>query len=124
MSNYYLDTHIGDLTVGIDFARKSGIVLDRDYECGSREFRLQYAIQNSSREIIFALIVEVVEQEIFDNILLLVNESIGLLGESEAGRNQKRRLVDIIQAGLKQSPSLGVPEQFREYIPEALLSMR
>jgi hypothetical protein len=120
MENHFLNRHINDLIAGLDFAKESGIALDRDYECGSYEFKIQYAIQNSSREITFAFCGIAINQETFDKILLLMRRRMDLLGESEAGRNQKDRLVRIIQSGMKQEPTLGIPEQFREHIPEAL----
>ncbi|MEK6859750.1 MAG: hypothetical protein AABX54_02950 [Nanoarchaeota archaeon] len=122
MSYLKQSRHYNVIKDALEEIKVNGEKFNRDYPPGSREAYIQNLIERQTRLMITPNFYALSNQKRFDKILLLIEDTILLFGESKAGQNQRRRMVKLVNLALHvKEPPLGIPEKFRQYIPEAFL---
>ena len=114
-----LKAEINNLEKAIWEAERSGIPMTQDYEPNTQGYSYRRNIWNASRDIRFSAIY--LDQKSLDIVLDLFQQTIALFGESYYSKCQRERMIFLIQVGLRLK--LGVPDKYKSYIPEAILSM-
>lgn len=114
-----LQTNIKGLEKSIEEAKNSGIPMAIDWKQGTAGYKYQRKIWDISVNIRF--LATSLNQEWFDKTLDLFQETVKIFEENYYGKCQRVRMISLIQVGLRLN--LGIPDKYKSYIPEAMLSM-